>query len=106
MKLVVYLQITCLTRSVPDADSLVERRRHNEVLLGVEGRAHDIVIVARKNRYTCARLPVPDADSLVVRCRDDPRVLVVELHGPDVVEMTQEREEASSELVIPHFHLH
>lgn len=32
--------------------------------LGVEGRAHDVVVVARQHRDAGAALPIPDADGL------------------------------------------
>lgn len=32
--------------------------------LGMEGRAHDVVVVAGQNRDAGAALPVPDADRL------------------------------------------
>lgn len=44
--------------------------------LGVEGGAHDVVVVARQHGDAGAGLPVPDADRLVVRRRHDPGVPV------------------------------
>mmetsp|Transcript_35164 Transcript_35164/g.101267 ORF Transcript_35164/g.101267 Transcript_35164/m.101267 type:complete len:220 (-) Transcript_35164:378-1037(-) len=74
-------------RSVPHADGLVEGGRHDEILLGMEVRAHHVVVVTREHRDARARLPVPNPDGLVVRCAENPRVLVVELHCADVVEV-------------------
>lgn len=87
---------------VPDANGLVERSWHNEILFGMEQSAHDIVVVASQNGDASARLPVPDANGLVVAGADNPGILVVELHGADVVEVAEEREEAAVELVVPH----
>jgi len=55
------------TGSIPDADGLVKRCRHDEIILGVKGRAHHVMIVPRQDREARARLPVPDANRLVVR---------------------------------------
>jgi hypothetical protein len=52
---------------VPHADRLVERGGDDEVVLGVELRAHDVVVVPCEHGDARARLPVPDADRLVVR---------------------------------------
>lgn len=51
-----------------------ERGKSGRTNLGVEGGAHDVVVVARQYRDAGARLPVPDADGLVVRRGDDPGV--------------------------------
>eukprot|EP00965_Chrysotila_dentata_P212747 6187225-Pleurochrysis_carterae.AAC.3 len=66
-------------RNVPHAHGLVERGREHQVVLRVELRAHDVVVVPGEHRDAAARLPVPDADRLVVGGRDNPRVLDVEL---------------------------
>ena len=55
---------------------LVERGRDHQVLLRVEGGAHDVVVVAGQDMDALARLPVPNANGLVVRSRQNPRVPV------------------------------
>ena len=67
---------TRLTTDVPDTDTGVERGGHNEVLRGVEARAHDVVVVAGEDGHALPRLPVPQADGLVVRRRQDPGVVL------------------------------
>ena len=54
------------TGRVPHAHSLVQAGGHNELLLGVELRAHDVVVVPREHGHAGAGLPVPQADGLVV----------------------------------------
>mmetsp|Transcript_9412 Transcript_9412/g.32760 ORF Transcript_9412/g.32760 Transcript_9412/m.32760 type:complete len:512 (+) Transcript_9412:1111-2646(+) len=88
-------------RDVPDPHRLVKRGADDQVLLGVEGGAHHVVVVPRKHADARAALPVPYADRLVVRRGHDPGVLLVELHGADVVEVAQQREEAAAVLVVP-----
>mmetsp|Transcript_4767 Transcript_4767/g.19100 ORF Transcript_4767/g.19100 Transcript_4767/m.19100 type:complete len:720 (-) Transcript_4767:150-2309(-) len=92
-------------RGVPHADGLVERGRHDEVILRVEGRAHDVVVVPSKHVDAHAGLPIPNPDGLVVAGADDPRVLIVELHGADVVQVPEQREETAPQLVVPHLDL-
>jgi hypothetical protein len=70
---------------VPDADGLVEGGRDNEVVRGVEGGGHDVVVVPSEDANALAGLPVPDADSLVVGGGEQPRAGVVEVHSANVV---------------------
>jgi len=90
-------------------DWLREREREIHSIfdwyLGMEECRHDIVVVSGQDRDTRATLPVPDANRLVVRGRDDPRALVMHLHRADVVQVAQQREQASTQLVVPHFDL-
>mmetsp|Transcript_21251 Transcript_21251/g.54262 ORF Transcript_21251/g.54262 Transcript_21251/m.54262 type:complete len:230 (-) Transcript_21251:30-719(-) len=53
-------------RGVPNAHRLVERSGHDQILLGMEVRAHDVVVVPRQHRNARPRLPVPDSDRLIV----------------------------------------
>ena len=91
------------TGNVPNPHSLVQRRRYEQVILGVEVSAHDVVVVASEHGETVARLPIPDPNGLVVTGGHNPRVGVVELHGAHVVQVPVEREQTPSQLVIPHF---
>lgn len=86
---------------IPHSNRLVERGRDDEVLLRVESRTHDVVVVTREHRDAAAGLPVPDADGLVVRGGHDPGVLRMELHGADVVEVAEESKQTAAELVVP-----
>lgn len=90
---------------VPHPDSLVEGGRDDEVLLGVEGGAHDVVVVTCEDAQAGATLPIPNADGLVVGSRYHPGVLVVEVHSPDVVQMAHEGEKAPPGFVVPHLNL-
>ena len=90
---------------VPDAHSLVQRGRHDQVLLRVERGAHDVVVVARQHGHARPALPVPQPDGLVVAGGHHPRVLCMELHRPDVVQVPQQREETATQLVVPHLDL-
>ncbi len=65
-----------LTWDVPDTNRLVEWSRHDEILVRVELRAHDVMRVPGQHRHTAARLPIPHADRLVIRGAQDPRVLL------------------------------
>mmetsp|Transcript_40883 Transcript_40883/g.108058 ORF Transcript_40883/g.108058 Transcript_40883/m.108058 type:complete len:603 (-) Transcript_40883:232-2040(-) len=98
-------QLLAQPRDVPDAYGLVERGREHKVILVVELRAHDVVVVAGEDGDAGARLPVPNPDRLVVRRRHHPWVLSVELHCADVVEVAEEGEEAAAQLVVPHLDL-
>mmetsp|Transcript_50646 Transcript_50646/g.133751 ORF Transcript_50646/g.133751 Transcript_50646/m.133751 type:complete len:219 (-) Transcript_50646:154-810(-) len=86
---------------VPHADSLVERGRHDEIVLRVEVGRHDVVVVAGEDGNAGARLPVPDADGLVVRRAQDPWVLVMKLHGADVIQVPKQREDTATQLIVP-----
>jgi hypothetical protein len=68
----------------------------------VELSAHDVVVMPCHDGDGGARLPVPDAHRLIVRARQYPRVLMVELNSADIVEVPKEREDAATELVVPH----
>lgn len=63
------------------------------------------MIVACEDRNTSARLPIPDPNGLVITSTHYPRVLLMELHRTDIIQMPQKGEQASSQLVIPHFNL-
>ena len=52
--------------NVPYANGLVHGSRDDEVLLGVELSAHDVVVVTGKDGDACSALPVPDTNSLVI----------------------------------------
>jgi len=55
------------SHDIPDADGLVKRAGHDEILGGVELGAHDVVVVPSEDGDASPGLPVPDPDSLVVR---------------------------------------
>ena len=90
---------------VPDPHGLIQRRGHHEILLDVEGGAHDVVVVAGQDADAAAGLPVPDPNGLVVGRGDDPRVLLVELHRADVIQVPQQGVEAPAQLVVPNLNL-
>ena len=71
----------------------------------MESRAHNVVIMSRKNPDRVSALPVPDPNRLIIRSGDDPRVLWVKLNRSDVVQVTQKREHTPSELVTPNLDL-
>ena len=96
------------TGGIPNAHGLIEGGRNDEILTGVEGSAHDVVIVSSEDRQTRTTLKVPKTESLIIRRREDPGVLGgigVELDGADVIQVTQEGEETAAELVIPNLDL-
>lgn len=76
------------TRDIPDADSLIQRSGHDDVLRGVELGTHYVMIMPGQYADTSATLPVPDPYGLVVRRAEDPGILLMEHRGPDVVQVT------------------
>ena len=88
-------------RTIPNANSLVEGGGNDEVLLGMELGAHDVVVVARHGAEQGAVLPVPYPNRLVVTSTDNPRKLVVEEDGADVVQVAVECKEAAPSLERP-----
>ena len=90
---------------VPNAHSLVHGSRDDEVLLGVELSAHDVVVVTGENGDARTTLPITDANGFVVRGTEDPRMFMVEEDGAYVVEVAVESEETFARLVVPHLDL-
>ena len=85
-------------RTIPNANSLIEGGGNDEVLLGVELGAHDVVVVARHGAEQGAVLPVPYPDRLVVTTTDNPRELMVEEDGTNVIQVAVEGKEAAPSL--------
>lgn len=88
-------------RTIPNANGLIEGGGNDEVLLGVELGAHDVVVMTRHGAEKGAVLPVPYPDCLVVTGTDNPRELMVEEDGTDVVQVAVEGEEAAPSLEGP-----
>lgn len=88
-------------RTIPNANSLIERGGNDEVFLGMELGAHDVVVVACHCAEQRAVLPVPYPDRLVVTSTDNPRELVVEEDGTNVVQVAVEGKEAAPSLKGP-----
>lgn len=88
---------------VPNTDSLIKGGRHNKVLFGMEGRAHDVVIVARQDGDTSAGLPVPYAHRLIITGAHNPRVLVMELNSANVIEVSEKSKNTPVLLIVPNF---
>jgi hypothetical protein len=92
-------------RNVPDANGLIKRGRDDQVILGMELGAHDVVVVTGHCANERTVLPIPYANGLVIGTRDDPWELVVEEDGADVVQMAVESEQATARLVGPDLNL-
>lgn len=88
-------------RTIPNANSLIEGGGNDEVLLGVELGAHDVVVVARHGAEQRAVLPVPYPNRLVVTSTNNPRELVVEEDGANVVQVAVKGKEAAPSLERP-----
>ena len=89
---------------VPDPHGLVETGTDNQILRGMEGRAHDVVVVSRENTQTTPLVKIPQPQGLFVRGTEDPgklRGVGMELDRANVVQMAQEVEEAAAGLVVP-----
>mmetsp|Transcript_53922 Transcript_53922/g.161368 ORF Transcript_53922/g.161368 Transcript_53922/m.161368 type:complete len:210 (+) Transcript_53922:165-794(+) len=96
------------SRRIPHPHGLIEGGGHDEILGGMERRAHDVVVVSRQHAEAAAPLKVPQTQRLIVGRAQYPRKLMgvgMELDCADVIQMSQQSEQASSQLVIPHFDL-
>lgn len=91
-------------RGIPHADGLIQTRRDDQIVAGMKGRTHDVMIVAGQDTETSSLLKIPQPQGLIITGGQDPgklRRVGMELDGANIIQMAQQGKETASQLVIP-----
>ena len=92
--------------SVPYSNCLIQRGRDNEIVRGVKGGAHDVVVVPRQDTQTGTLGVIPKSQCLIITGTQQPRKRLgvgMELNCPDIIQVPQKSKETTAEFVIPDF---